>query len=87
MENIWVEAIGFFGMSCCLGAYALNVRGHLAATDGRYLLANVVGGACLVVNSLWHWALPSAIENSIWAGIALLSVCSNWQKKRSDTGG
>lgn len=69
--NILIEIIGYLGMVLCISAYALNVRGILNSDSRYYLLANGMGGLFLVLNSLWHWALPSAFENAVWAGIAL----------------
>lgn len=72
--EILIEIIGFSGMILCISAYALNVRGSLNADSKYYLMANTVGGVFLVLNSLWHWALPSAFENAVWASIALLGI-------------
>jgi hypothetical protein len=69
--DILIEIIGYVGMLLCLSAYGLNVKGIINAESSYYLLANGVGGAFLVLNSIWHWALPSAFENGVWASIAL----------------
>ena len=69
--SIFIEIIGFTGTALCISAYILNVQGRLQADSAYYLLANGFGGAFLVINSVWHWALPSAIENAIWATVAL----------------
>ena len=72
--SILIEIIGFTGTILCISAYILNVQGRLSADSPRYLLANCLGGAFLVFNSVWHWALPSAIENAIWASVALMGI-------------
>lgn len=72
--NIFIETIGYLGMFLCLSAYTLNVLGKVASDSHYYLFANGIGGAFLVVNSYWHLALPSAIENSVWASIAFLGL-------------
>ena len=74
MTEILIEIVGYTGMSLCISAYALNVHGKLASDSKYYLLANGFGGMFLVLNSLWHWALPSAFENAVWAGIAFCGV-------------
>jgi hypothetical protein len=58
--SIFIEIIGYTGTALCISAYILNVRGRLQADSAYYLLANGFGGAFLVINSEWHWALPSA---------------------------
>ncbi len=70
--DMLIELLGYLGMILCITAYALNVRGTLSSNSKYYLLANSLGGILLVLNSVWHWALPSAIENAVWASIALL---------------
>ncbi len=72
--NVFVEILGYFGMFLCLSAYTLNVLGKVSADSRYYLLANGFGGAFLVLNSYYHWAMPSAIENSVWASIAFLGL-------------
>ena len=81
MTAIFIEILGFTGMMLCLSAYAMNVRGVLGSDSKYYLLANGLGGAFLVLNSIWHWALPSAIENAVWSGIALWGFISRKNKK------
>ena len=78
--SILIEIIGFAGTFLCISAYILNVRGRLSAESPYYLLANCFGGAFLVLNSVWHWALPSAIENAIWASVALIGF---WGRKKA----
>jgi hypothetical protein len=72
--SIFIEIVGYIGTLLCISAYFLNIRGHLDAKSPYYLAANIVGGVFLVANSIYHWALPSAIENSIWALVALLGL-------------
>lgn len=72
--SILIEIIGYTGTLLCISAYILNVQGRLSADSRYYLMANSLGGAFLVINSVWHWALPSAIENAIWASVALIGI-------------
>lgn len=81
--DILIEIIGFMGMILCISAYALNVRGTLNSDSPYYLSANIVGGIFLVINSLWHWALPSAFENAVWASIALLGILKGRKAKKN----
>ncbi len=72
--SIFIEIIGYIGTLLCISVYFLNVRGRLDASSPYYLAANIVGGIFLVINSVYHWALPSAIENSIWALVAFIGL-------------
>jgi hypothetical protein len=44
-----------------------------------YYGLNIVGSACLIVNTLYHHAIPSAVVNVIWVFIALVALV---RKKR-----
>ena len=70
-ERLIVDILGWVGSVLVVGAYALNISGKLHATTKAYLWANLVGSAFLIVNTLTHGAIPSAMVNIIWVGIAL----------------
>jgi hypothetical protein len=79
--NILIEVIGYSGMFLCLSAYTLNVFGKIASDSLYYLFANSFGGAFLVINAYYHWALPLAIENGVWASIAFIGLL---KRKKGD---
>ena len=64
-------------------AYALNIYKKLASDALLYYLLNIVGSACLIVNTYYHHAIPSAVVNVIWVIIALAALL----KKREKTEG
>jgi hypothetical protein len=66
-----IDAIGWIGAITLLLAYgALSFR-KLAADTWLYQGANAAGSVCLVLNTLYYHAFPSAFVNLIWIGIAL----------------
>jgi len=69
-----IEALGWIGSVLIVGAYFLNIRGVLAASDARYIWANLVGGLFFIVNTWYHGAYPSALVNVVWVLIALFSL-------------
>jgi hypothetical protein len=70
-ERLIIDILGWIGSVLVVGAYALNISGRLHATTKAYLWANLVGSAFLIVNTLTYGAIPSAMVNIIWVGIAL----------------
>ncbi|MBB3839408.1 hypothetical protein FHS57_003414 [Runella defluvii] len=70
-ERLIIDILGWIGSVLVVGAYALNISGKLQATTKAYLWANLVGSAFLIVNTLTYGAIPSAMVNIIWVGIAL----------------
>lgn len=55
-------------------AYALNMYKRMASDSQAYYLLNIGGSACLVLNTLYHHAIPSAVVNIIWVFIALIAL-------------
>ena len=48
--------------------------GKLATYSIAYYLLNITGSACLIANTIYHHAIPSAVVNIVWiifAGLAL----------------
>jgi hypothetical protein len=74
MWQYTVETLGWIASVLIVGAYFLNIRGRLAASDLRYVWANLIGGLFFVVNTWYHGAYPSALVNVVWVLIALFSL-------------
>ncbi len=64
----WVGAISF------VVAYFLLSLKALSADSVTYHSLNVVGGICLVINSIYLNDSPNFFVNIVWTGIALYSV-------------
>jgi hypothetical protein len=70
-----IDLIGWIGSAMVVLAYALNMYRKLAADEVPYYLLNIAGSACLIANTIFHHAIPSAVVNIIWiliAGVGLL---------------
>ncbi|MDE3142931.1 MAG: hypothetical protein KGL19_02170 [Bacteroidota bacterium] len=74
MQYIIVETIGWIGSILILAAYFLNMQHKILATSPFYIWANLIGGACFVINTIYHHAFPSAALNIIWVLIAVFSL-------------
>jgi hypothetical protein len=69
-----VDIIGWIGSVLVVLAYGLNIYKLLASDSTLYCLLNITGSACLIVNTLYHHAMPSAVVNMIWVLIALIAL-------------
>jgi len=69
-----LDIIGWVGSALVVLAYALNMYKKLAADALPYYLLNIVGSGCLIANTIYHHAIPSAVVNVIWVFIALLAM-------------
>ncbi len=74
ITEIIIETIGYIGFGLILSAYLLNIRHKILVSSPFYIWANLLGGACFVVNTIYHHAFPSAVLNIIWVLIAVFSL-------------
>jgi hypothetical protein len=69
-----IDIIGWIGSVMVVVAYTLNMFKRMASDSREYYLLNIAGSACLIVNTLYHHAIPSAVVNIIWVLIALAAL-------------
>lgn len=74
MYSIVIDIIGWTGSVMVVLAYALNMYKRMASDSVAYYGLNIAGSACLIVNTIYHHAIPSAVVNVIWVFIALLAL-------------
>lgn len=73
-SNVLIDVVGWIGALAILVAYALVSTRKLESHSTPYQLLNLVGGACLIVNTVYYRAYPSAVLNGFWAGIAVYTI-------------
>jgi hypothetical protein len=73
-QIILIETIGWIGSAAIVLAYALNMFKKLSSDSAVYYILNIGGSVCLVINTLYHHAIPSAAVNVIWILIALIAI-------------
>ena len=76
-----IDIVGWFGSILVVAAYALNIYGKLSSGSTPYYTLNIAGSAALVVNTLYHHAIPSMVVNVIWIGIALVAMLKRSKKE------
>jgi hypothetical protein len=73
MTKFAVDLVGWLGAGLLLLAYGLVSFQKLRADSGHYQLLNAVGSCCLIVNTVYYRAYPSAFVNVIWIIIAVIA--------------
>jgi hypothetical protein len=79
-QRIIIDVLGWVGSVLVVGAYALNISGKIHHSSKLYLWANLAGSAFLIFNTLFYGAIPSAVVNIIWVGIALWGMAKRQAK-------
>jgi len=74
MYVLLIDIIGWVGSVMVVLAYSLNMFGKMASDSMAYYWLNIIGSICLILNTLFHHALPSAVVNVIWVCIAGVAV-------------
>jgi hypothetical protein len=68
-----IDLVGWVGAALLLYAYAMVSFKKLRADSGVYQLLNAIGSCCLIANTAYYRAYPSAFVNVIWVLIAILA--------------
>jgi hypothetical protein len=80
--ELFSEVAGWAGSAAILLAYFLNSLGK-TGTGRLYQVLNLLGGAGVVWNSVYHLAWPSVALNGAWAAIALVALVAMTRQKRT----
>ena len=72
--TLFVGLIGWAGAIVILASYVLLSTRRLDGRSATYHVMNLLGAAGIAANSGWNGALPSAVLNVIWAGIAVYAL-------------
>ena len=72
--TLLINLIGWAGSAAVIAAYILVSLNRLKGDSVPYQLLNLVGGAFLIVNTIYWGAYPSAVVNLVWVGIAIFAL-------------
>ena len=78
--TIMQAVIGWIGALLYIIAYFLISIKKLQADQVIFQLLNILGGVCLVVNSLHQSDYPSVFTNGVWASIGIFAIYYNKRK-------
>lgn len=70
----FIDIIGWLGSLFVVVAYAMNIAGKMHAGSISYLLLNIAGSGCLIANTIYHNAIPSAAVNVVWITVAIFAL-------------
>ena len=74
------EVIGWIGALLYIIAYFLISIKKLQADQVAFQLLNILGGVCLIVNSMHQSDYPSVFTNGVWAAIGVFAIYYNKRK-------
>jgi hypothetical protein len=69
-----IEILGWLGSVMVILAYALNINKKLSSDSAAYYSLNITGSSLLIVNTLYHNAIPSTMVNVVWVLIAVVAI-------------
>ena len=70
----FVEALGWLGVVCILGAFALLNFSNATKDSYNYLFLNLFGALALIIHSSLKKDYELIVLNSIWAIVAILGI-------------
>jgi formate hydrogenlyase subunit 3/multisubunit Na+/H+ antiporter MnhD subunit len=80
--QLWIDIIGWLGAGSVLLAYLMVSLQKWKGDSPRYQGFNLLGGLCLIANTLYFGAYPSSLVNLVWVGIAIYSLARGASGKR-----
>jgi hypothetical protein len=80
MYNILIETLGWLGSAMVILAYALNINRRLNPDSATYYFLNIAGSSFLIINTIYHHAIPSAVVNVVWVLIALVAIVNKGRR-------
>ncbi|TFH35092.1 MAG: hypothetical protein E4G99_08065 [Anaerolineales bacterium] len=81
--RFWIDVIGWVGALCVLLAYLMVSLRRWEGNSARYQGLNLLGGSCLIANTLYFGAYPSSLVNLVWVGIAIFTLTKRDSAKSS----
>lgn len=72
--TLLIEAAGWIGAICVLGAYVLLTTKRVSGDTVTFQLMNVIGSAGFIINTAWHGAIPSMVLNIVWCGVGIVAL-------------
>ena len=72
--SLFVAVAGWAGAVLVLVAYVLLSMRRIDGHSTTYHVMNLLGALGIAANSGWNGAIPSAVLNVIWIGIAIYAL-------------
>ena len=75
-----IDITGWLGSAMVVIAYSLNIAKKIPADSMAYFILNIAGSGCLIANTVYHNAIPSAAVNIVWIAIAIFALLKKKKK-------
>lgn len=82
--QFWIDVIGWIGAVSVLIAYLMVSIQKWEGDSPRYQGLNLLGGFCLIANTLYFRAYPSSLVNLVWVGIAIFTLWKAYSRGNSE---
>ena len=73
-EKLIIDITGWAGSICVLAAYGMLSTHKVNAHSKLYQALNIIGSLCLIINTFFYSAYPSAFVNIVWLIIAIFAL-------------
>lgn len=84
MERFLIASTGWIGAILVLYAYFMISTKKVLGNSLHYQTVNILGAFCLMINTYFNHAYPSAVVNLIWIGIGLYSLFSKQKEAQTN---
>jgi hypothetical protein len=81
-QKTMIDIVGWLGSVFVVAAYFSVSYERFRMSPFMYQLLNAAGSLCLIVNTAYYRAYPSASVNVIWLFIALIALIRHRLKAR-----
>jgi len=85
-SQLLIDITGWAGSLMVVIAYGLLSMNKLTARSKFYQLLNILGSACLIINTIFYRSFPSTFVNIVWLIIAVIAL-TNIIKARKNSDG
>jgi hypothetical protein len=71
-----IDYLGWLGAAALVTAYWLVSTRKTTGDSTRYQVLNLLGGALVLINSLYYGAYPSVAVNGLWVAIGAYALAA-----------
>jgi predicted membrane protein len=75
-----IDYLGWLGAAALVTAYWLVSTRKTTGDSTRYQVLNLIGGALVLINSLYYGAYPSVAVNGLWVAIGASALAARSRK-------
>ena len=79
-----IEILGWLGSIMVILAFALNIYKRLDSDSVTYYFLNIAGSSLLIINTVYHHAIPSAMVNVVWVLIVVMAIFNKSRRQANN---